>query len=79
MPNSVYDFLKAMGQVILPAVLTFVGVVGKELGMTNIESFMKIGTAFITMWNTVIVIWNSQYKVQENAKLINNYDTEDRG
>ena len=60
--NKLYDILKVFGQIILPAILTFIGVCGKELGWANIDVIMKIGSAFITMWNAIIVIWNTEYK-----------------
>lgn len=70
MKSKTYDVLKMLGQIVLPALLTFIGVCGKELRWTNIDIIMKIGTAFITMWNSIIVIWNANYKstVQENKE-----------
>ena len=77
--NNAYDWLKAIGQVILPAVLTFVGVAGTELGWAHIETIMKIGTAFITMYNSIIIIWNKQYyKEQYDALNFNDYSAVDK-
>ena len=67
--NRLYDWLKAIGQVILPNVLTFIGVCGESLGWDNIELILKIGTAFIAMWNAIIVIWNKQYYKEEAERL----------
>lgn len=61
MKSKIYDVLKVIGQVILPSVLTFIGVIGNELGWQNIESILKIGTGFIAMWNSIIVVWNGNY------------------
>ncbi len=78
--NKLYDWLKAIGQVILPSVLTFIGVCGKELGYEKIELILKIGTAFITMYNTIIIIWNKQYyKNQAEVMNINNYSAQEVG
>ena len=66
--NNAYDWLKAIGQVILPAVLTFIGVIGTELGWPRIEVIMKIGTAFITMYNSIIIIWNKQYYKEQSER-----------
>lgn len=66
--NNAYDWLKAIGQVILPAVLTFVGVAGTELGWQRIDIIMKIGTAFITMYNSIIIIWNKQYYKEQSER-----------
>jgi len=68
--NRLYDWLKAIGQIILPNVLTFIGVCGESLGWTNIELILKIGTAFIAMWNAIIVIWNKQYYKEQSERLI---------
>lgn len=76
--NSLYDWLKAIGQVILPAILTFVGVVGTELGWAHIETIMKIGTGFITMYNAIIVVWNKQYYKKQNEVLnFNDYSAKE--
>lgn len=64
---NLYDILKAIGQVILPAILTFVGVLGNELGWECTPLIINIGTAFITMWNAIIVIWNQNYKTKDNG------------
>lgn len=71
---NLYDILKACGQIIFPSILTFIGVCGNELGWTNIETILKIGTGFITMWNAIIVIWNKNYykeKVEEYEGVAN--------
>lgn len=62
---SLYEICKACGQVIFPCILTFVGVCGTELGWDNIETIMKLGTGFITMWNGIIVVWNKEYYKQQ--------------
>ena len=66
--NNAYDWLKAIGQVILPAVLTFIGVAGTELGWQRIDIIMNIGTAFITMYNSIIIIWNKQYYKEQSER-----------
>lgn len=66
---SLYDILKACGQIIFPAILTFMGVIGTELGWEYNEIAMKIGTAFITMWNGIIIIWNKEYYKQKAESL----------
>ena len=68
--NRLYDWLKAFGQIIFPNVLTFIGICGESLGWTNIELILKIGTAFIAMWNAIIVIWNKQYYKEQSERLI---------
>ena len=69
MMDKFYDVLKAGGQIILPAFLTFFGVCGHELGLPYTDLVVKIGTAFITMWNTIIVVWSAEWKKQQNQEL----------
>ena len=68
--DKFYDVLKAIGQVVLPAVLTFFGVLGNTLGWPFTDIVIKIGGAFITMWNSIIVIWNAEWKKQQELKEI---------
>ena len=67
--NNFYDILKALGQIVLPAILTFVGVCGNSLGWEATDLVIKIGTAFITMWNTIIVVWSNEWKRKQNQEL----------
>lgn len=69
--NNFYDILKALGQIVFPAILTFVGVCGNSLGWEATDLVIKIGTAFITMWNTIIVVWSAEWKKQQNKELDN--------
>lgn len=71
--NKLYDVLKAIGQVVLPAILTFISVLGKSLSWDNLAPIMEIGTGFIAMYNAIIVIWNREYKKNQ----INDYSTKD--
>ena len=69
--NNFYDILKALGQVVFPAILTFVGVCGTSLGWEAINLILKIGAAFITMWNGIIVVWSAEWKKRQNKELEN--------
>lgn len=74
---NLYDILKAFGQIIFPSILTFIGVLGNELGWTNTETILKIGAGFITMWNSIIIIWNRNYykkQVEELTETANEGD-----
>lgn len=66
--DKFYDVLKALGQVVFPAVLTFIGTCGATLGWQYTDLIIKIGTAFITMWNAVIVVWNAEWKKQQEIQ-----------
>lgn len=58
--NKVYDWAKVIGQILLPAILTFVSNVYEALSM-NAEVFIKIFSAFIVLYNVFIVAWNKVY------------------
>lgn len=62
--NKVYDILKWCTQVVLPAILTFYGVVGVTLNIPHTEAVMTIGSAFIVMLGTILGISNAKYKTQ---------------
>ena len=66
--NKIYDLLKAIGQIILPAVLTFFAVCGNTLNWEYTELVVKIGTAFITMWNSIIVVWNHEWQKEQEIQ-----------
>lgn len=58
---NTYDILKVIGQVVLPAVITCAVTIMKELNVPNIDSIHIIMTALLTCYNSVIVVWNSNY------------------
>ena len=66
MKNKTYDFLKRLVQVILPAILTFIGVVMSTLDFKYTEIVLTIGTAFITMLGTILGISNSKYIAKQD-------------
>lgn len=59
--NETYDILKMLTIRILPAVLTFVGVVMTALQMPYRDVVMTIGTAFITCLGTCLGISSDNY------------------
>ena len=61
MSNKVYDVLKWVVMIVLPAVLTFFGVLGATLDWSFTDTVITIGTAFITMLGTILGISNINY------------------
>lgn len=61
MSNKVYDILKWIVMIVLPAILTFFGVIGATLSWEFTDTVITIGTAFITMLGTILGISNVQY------------------
>ena len=77
LPNTVYDWLKAIGQIILPSILAFITNVGADIGIPNLDVVIKVMSEFIVLWNSIIVIWNWQYiKAQKEAVEIVDYNEE---
>ena len=66
MSNKVYDTLKWITQIVLPAILTFFGVVGVTLGLPYTESVITIGTAGITCLGTCLGISSHNYYKKED-------------
>ena len=64
MSNKVYDVLKWMVTVVLPALLTLFGVIGATLDLNYTDTVITIGTAVITCLGTIIGVSSINY----NAK-----------
>lgn len=70
---NTYDILKAIGQIILPALITCAVTIMKELNVPNLDSIHIIMTAMLTCYNSIIVVWNSNYykKLAQDASTEN--------
>ena len=62
MSNKVYDILKWVAIVFLPALTTFVGVVLTSLDIGNSEIVLTIMTGFATFLGTILGVSNIKYK-----------------
>ena len=60
--DKVYDILKYVALIGMPAVLTFYGVVGATLSIPYTQEVLTIGTAFDTMLGTLLGISNANFK-----------------
>ena len=60
--NKLYDILKYIDLIVLPALLTFYGVIGKTLNLPATEVVLIIGNAFIVCLGTCLGISNYNYK-----------------
>lgn len=60
--NKTYDVLKWIAQVVLPALITFYGVVGVTCDIPYTEQILTISTAFDAMLGTILGISSSNYK-----------------
>lgn len=68
--NRVFDTLKWISLVFLPALITFVGVVLNVLEVGNAEVILTIAIAFNTFLGSILGISNVNY----NMKLTNLYN-----
>ena len=59
--DKVYDILKYVALIGIPAVLTFYGVVGATLGIPYTQEVLTIGAAFDTMLGTLLGISIANY------------------
>lgn len=65
MSNKVYDILKRVTQIILPALLSLYGVIGSTLGIPHTQDVMTIGAAVITCLGTCLGISSHNYYKKE--------------
>ena len=73
--NKIYDWAKVIGQLLLPAIMTFVSEVCNALSV-NAEIVTKIFAAFIVLYNVFIVCWNKVYHDEQTEKA-NDYEVND--
>ena len=74
--NHIQDWAKVIGQLILPAIMTFVNEVCNALSY-NAEVVTKIFASFIVLYNVFIVAWNKVYHDQQIEEQTNDYDVSD--
>ena len=74
--NKIYDWVKVIGQLILPAIMTFINDVCNALNY-NAEVVVKIFASFIVVYNVFVVAWNKVYHDELAKESVNNFDTED--
>ena len=61
MSNKVYDILKWISLVFLPALITFAGVVFKSLNIVNADVYLTIAVAFNAFLGSILGISNINY------------------
>ena len=59
--DKVYDILKRIVTIVIPAILTFYGVVGTTCNIPYTQEVLTIGTAFDTMLGTILGISTISY------------------
>lgn len=73
MSDKVYDIIKIIALIVLPAITTFVGTTLTALNFEYTEVVIIIMTAFDTMIGTIIKkISSNYYKNNVNTETINN-------
>lgn len=65
--NKVYDVLKWIALVGLPALTTFYGVVGTTLNIPHTQEVLTIAVAFDTMLGTMLGLSSAKYKGDNNG------------
>jgi len=61
LPNNVYDILKWIALVALPALITFYGVIGAACNIPYTDTVLTIAVAFDTMMGTLLGISSNNY------------------
>lgn len=62
LPNKVYDVLKWICLVFLPAAITLFGVIGNTLGLGCTDTVLTIAVAVNTFLGSILGISNVSYK-----------------
>ena len=68
MSNRLYDILKFIAQVVLPALTTFYGVLGATLNIPYTQEVITIAVAFDTMLGTILGISSKKYYAENNEE-----------
>ena len=63
MQNKTFEILKWVAAIVIPALATFVGVVGKAINWEYTDITVIIITALGTFWGTVLGVSNRTYKM----------------
>lgn len=66
MSNKVYDILKWITLIFLPALITFYGVIGNTCDLPNTDIVLTIATAFNTFLGTCLGISTYNYNKKED-------------
>lgn len=67
LPDKVYDVLKWITIVFLPALATFVGVILNSFNIANADIILTIMTAFTTFMGAILGISSMQYNKNKGA------------
>lgn len=65
MSNKVYDVLKYIDMRVLPALLTFYGIIGATLNIPYTQAVLTIGAGFVACLGTILGISSDKYKKGE--------------
>lgn len=63
MQNNTFELLKWVAAIVIPALATFIGIVGKAVNWSYTDLAVIIVTAFGTFLGTVLGISNRTYKI----------------
>ena len=74
--NIVYDWVKAIGQVLLPELIAFALVYMKSKSI-NTENIAPVLAQFIVVWNAFVMTWNKVYTDQQKEQQTNDFDVSD--
>lgn len=71
--NKTYDILKWLVMIVLPAMITFYGVLGATLKIPYTQEVLTIASAFVTMLGTIIGVSTVKYnKLSEEKNEVEN-------
>ena len=65
--DKTYNILKWLVWLFLPALTTFVGILGQTLGWSDVDTIVTIMTAFTTFLGAITGLSNKNYNEEEKA------------
>lgn len=63
-----YNRLKWTVSIVLPAIITFFGILGQTMGWDFTDKVITIGTAFVAMLGVILGISTNEYNKNEENK-----------
>jgi len=65
LPNNVYDVLKWIVMIALPAVSLFIGAVGSDIGITDVDVVVKVLNAVTALLGSLIGLSTYSHNKEE--------------
>ena len=76
LPQKVYEIIRWVVSIVLPALIVFYGIVAGELNLPYTESVIKIATAFEMLLGTIFCISKLSYDSKKDTDVYADLESE---